>query len=150
MITTKPRDPLFINAYGHAFTTHEQAEYDQSRLDAQAPKHQLRVIGTPPGESPFGIDRVFDSSKTVLCLDDSKAPYTGQAEGTSRVYLFKDLIAAMQRFVDQHGDGVGYTDHHCGMGRNSREIVVIEPLVLPLAPKPESPFFGSAQVVDHP
>lgn len=82
-------------------------------------RYQLKVVAGSATD-------VLTPATVVKALDNSKAPWTGQPDGTAPVYLFRDMITLMQCYVDRYGDQVGYTHHHCGMGRYSDEIVVLE------------------------
>ncbi len=112
---TEHTDIYFTNSQGHRFPTRELAELDEKKRIARE----------------WVIDRVvgsyyeFESAPAFIAIDDTKYPYTSQPDGTAKVYLFKDLVAHMQRCIAQHGDMVGFTNHHVGMGRDSREMVVI-------------------------
>lgn len=112
----------WVNRYGGYFLSEYAAIKDEQVRDSA--EWQLRVIGTPIGEQPYSVGLV---GKPYRAIDDSKAPYTGQPEGTSNVYLLKDRIIALQALVDKHGPMVGEVYHHCGMGIYSTELCILEP-----------------------
>ena len=114
-------DTYWTNRFGGRFFCEQDAQEDEARRLSRPWK--LRVIGTPAGEIP---ERAIPFS-TIEAIDDSKAPYTGQPDGTARVWLFKDLVEHYQRLLAKYGPLGGYTHHHCGMGHYTEEIVVLEP-----------------------
>lgn len=110
---TEHNETHYTDRYDFRFKTREEAEAHERSMDV---KWKARVVAS--GE------KVRASS--VTAADNTKAPYTGQPNDTCRVYLFKDTIKLMQAFVDQYGPNVGLTNHHCGMGQYSDEIVVLD------------------------
>lgn len=115
-------ETYWTNRFGGRFSNSYAAEEDEkARLSA---RWQLKVIGTRIGETAYPASC---RSKPYRAIDDSKAPFTGQPDGTSTVYLLTDKIAALQALVDKHGPMVGETTHHCGMGNHSTELCILSP-----------------------
>ncbi len=121
---TQHNDTYWTNRFGGRFSSAEQAQEDEDRREHVPFK--IRVIGEPIDNKthPSYGDVFYD---WIIAIDDSKAPYTGQPDGTCRVSLFKSMIEKMQKVIDKHGDQVGYTIHHCGMGRDVGELVLLLP-----------------------
>ena len=120
MSATFHTDTYWSNRFGGRFVCEEHALEDEARRLRRPWK--LRVIGTAVGESPDSL-----RPRSIEAIDDSKAPYTGQRDGTAPVWLFADLVSHYQALLDKYGPNGGYTYHHCGMGLYSDELVQLEP-----------------------
>lgn len=116
MSITKNKNVTYTNGYGYSFCSEEEALADEKRRYS----HEWRVAKI------LGIYYEHQRAKGVTAIDDTKAPFTGQPHGTCTVYLFKDLVENMQNLLAKHGELSGFTTHHCGMGKDVSEMVLIE------------------------
>lgn len=123
MSITRHVDIYYTNKHYKRFGSEEEAIKDELRRD-HIP-YQIKVIGVPQDQWQDSYAAI--NGDPIVAIDDSKSPYTDQPDGTCKVYLFKPIIARMQRLVDKHGDNLGWTNHHCGMGMHSTELCLLLP-----------------------
>jgi hypothetical protein len=85
-------------------------------------KYKIKVIGNKHGEFNSPISEYTH----IRAYDDSKWPWTGQPDDHCSVQLLKPIVDQYQKMINKYGENVGFTLHHCGMGKDSYEFVILE------------------------
>lgn len=116
-MVTKHIDVFYTNKYLNRFSDEESAEKDEELRDF-APFKVKNL-----NNLTFSAEIQGDG---IEAIDDHGKPWTGQRNDKNRVYLFKDMIIKMQKFIDQYGNNVGYCNQHIGMGNFLQNIVLLE------------------------
>src|SRR4029079_11853800 len=96
-------DVYYTNKYLNRFPDEESAWKDELSRDS----------------APFKVRNLNNLSFTkdirgdgIEGIDDHGKPLTGQRNDKNFVYLFKDMISRMQKFIEQYGENVGYCSQH--------------------------------------
>jgi len=131
----KEQEVWFKNKFGFRFMTEEAALEDEQRRESCPFK--INVIGN---------GKLSLAANPIEAIDDSKYPWTGQPNGKCVVFLLKDIVATYNQLILHHGENVGITNHHCGMGNYLQEIVILEDNTAPNATKCSDLFNGYADI----
>ncbi len=114
---TKHTDTYFTNKYGNRFTSEELAEQDEKNRD----------------HSPFKVKTILPNiyfenfhGEGIDAINDYGKPWTGQMNDKTKVYLFQNIVAELQKLMEKYGDNIGYTHQHFGMGNFMNAIVLLE------------------------
>ncbi len=113
---TQHTDTYWTNRYGCRFSTEKEALDDE----AQRTTRPLKLAVIHMGEFMPPVTEVVGWSAGLF---GNNAPYSE----ITRVHLLQDVVAYCQEQIAKHGDVVGYTRRHHGMGQYMDDLCTVQP-----------------------
>lgn len=115
---TKHVDTYYTNSYLNRFADKKSAIEDEKTRNSC--KYKVKTIRD--------IDFYTIKGQGIEAIDDYAKPCsgTGTTGNKIKVYLFKNMIENMQKYVETYGENVGTYAQHRGMGHFTDAIVVLE------------------------